>query len=261
MAYPTNYVVTYSYTGFAQALGDGSFAGTQLDTDFADLAQTTTEIIAFLSGITRSDGALKNGIVTIDALEASVAAALGDVTSLATFQALVATATTQAGLAQAAATAAAGLLDSFDDRYLGAYASDPTTDNDGNALLNGALYSNTTTGLKVWNGVDWAGYSAAAEPVVSSASSITVASGTSALVLNGASPTATAIALPSVGSQPVELTIVDLSTSVTEHVITLTPNGSEKIMGASTFTITSTAFDKARITLAPSTTINGWYIR
>lgn len=108
---------------------------------------------------------------------------------------------------------------------------------------------------------NFASLSVTAEPIESSASSISVAAGTDALVLNGASPTATAIALPPVGSQSVELTIVDLSTSVTEHVITLTPDGSEKIMGASTFTITSTAFDKARITLAPSTTINGWYIR
>ena len=49
---------------------------------------------------------------------------------------------TNAETAQAAAEAA---LDSFDDRYLGAKASDPTLDNDGNALITGALYFNTTT--------------------------------------------------------------------------------------------------------------------
>jgi hypothetical protein len=36
--------------------------------------------------------------------------------------------------------AAAAILDSFDDRYLGAKASDPTLDNDGNPLVVGALY-------------------------------------------------------------------------------------------------------------------------
>jgi hypothetical protein len=50
--------------------------------------------------------------------------------------------------AQAAAEAARDLtlaaLDSFDDRYLGQYATDPTLDNDGNALIGGALYFNTT---------------------------------------------------------------------------------------------------------------------
>lgn len=43
--------------------------------------------------------------------------------------------------AQAAAEAA---FDGFDDRYLGAKASDPTLDNDGNPLIDGALYWNTT---------------------------------------------------------------------------------------------------------------------
>ena len=43
------------------------------------------------------------------------------------------------------ATAAAASFDSFDDRYLGAKSSAPSTDNDGNALLTGALYFNSTS--------------------------------------------------------------------------------------------------------------------
>ena len=41
-------------------------------------------------------------------------------------------------------TNAAASYDSFDDRYLGAKSSAPTLDNDGNALLDGALYWDTT---------------------------------------------------------------------------------------------------------------------
>jgi hypothetical protein len=41
------------------------------------------------------------------------------------------------------AAAAAASFDSFDDRYLGTKASDPTLDNDGNALVSGALYFNS----------------------------------------------------------------------------------------------------------------------
>ena len=51
---------------------------------------------------------------------------------------------TAASNAQAAAEAA---LDTFDDRFLGAKASDPTVDNDGNALLDGALYFDTTNDI------------------------------------------------------------------------------------------------------------------
>lgn len=50
-----------------------------------------------------------------------------------------------ASAAQTARTGAEAALDAFDDRYLGAKASDPTTDNDGNPLIDGALYWNTAT--------------------------------------------------------------------------------------------------------------------
>ena len=54
------------------------------------------------------------------------------------------------------ATAAETAYDNFDDRYLGPKASDPTLDNDGDALLNGALYFNTTTNvIKYYNGSSW----------------------------------------------------------------------------------------------------------
>lgn len=46
--------------------------------------------------------------------------------------------------------------DSFDDRYLGTKASDPTLDNDGNALVAGALYFNSTSGvMKLYTGSAW----------------------------------------------------------------------------------------------------------
>lgn len=65
-------------------------------------------------------------------------------------------ASTSAGTAQTAADAALAALDSFDDRYLGSKASDPSLDNDGNALLSGAIYFNTTSGImRVYTGTLW----------------------------------------------------------------------------------------------------------
>lgn len=87
-----------------------------------------------------------------------------DVTSKQTTASNAATtATNQADLAnssriaaQDAAAAAAASYDSFDDRYLGAKASDPTLDNDGNALIEGALYWNSTAKeMRTWNGTAW----------------------------------------------------------------------------------------------------------
>lgn len=68
-------------------------------------------------------------------------------------------ATAAAGSATSAAnsaTAAATSFDDFDDRYLGSKTANPTTDNDGNALLVGALYWNSVAGqMRVWDGAAW----------------------------------------------------------------------------------------------------------
>ena len=65
-------------------------------------------------------------------------------------------ASNSASAADAAKDAALAALDSFDDRYLGTKASDPTLDNDGNALVAGALYFNTTDNvMKVYEGSSW----------------------------------------------------------------------------------------------------------
>jgi hypothetical protein len=58
-------------------------------------------------------------------------------------------AATNAGTSQTAAETA---LDLFDDRFLGAKNSDPTVDNDGNALVDGALYFDSTVNvMKVYD--------------------------------------------------------------------------------------------------------------
>ena len=58
--------------------------------------------------------------------------------------------------AEAARDSALAAFDSFDDRYLGAKSSDPTTDNDGDALVAGSLVYNTTSNIiKVWTGSAW----------------------------------------------------------------------------------------------------------
>ncbi len=78
-----------------------------------------------------------------------------------------AAATSETNAATSAAAAAAA-LDNFDDRYLGAKSSNPTVDNDGNALLTGALYYRTTTpvGMKVYDGAQWLEASAAQQSLM-----------------------------------------------------------------------------------------------
>jgi hypothetical protein len=65
-------------------------------------------------------------------------------------------ASTSAGNAATSESNAAATYDLFDDRYLGAKASDPTVDNDGNPLVTGAMYFNTTTTTtRIYNGSGW----------------------------------------------------------------------------------------------------------
>ena len=82
------------------------------------------------------------------AAASSQTAAASSATAAASSASTASTKATQADTAktaaQAAQTAAETALDSFDDRYLGAKSSNPTLDNDGNALIDGALYFNTT---------------------------------------------------------------------------------------------------------------------
>jgi len=58
--------------------------------------------------------------------------------------------------AEAARDSALAAYDNFDDRYLGAKSSNPALDNDGNALLAGALYYNTTVPeMRLYTGSAW----------------------------------------------------------------------------------------------------------
>jgi len=63
---------------------------------------------------------------------------------------------TDIGQANTDAATVTSLYDSFDDRYLGAKSSDPALDNDGDALLTGALYWNTVSDvMKAYTGSSW----------------------------------------------------------------------------------------------------------
>jgi len=77
-------------------------------------------------------------------------------TSASTASTQATNAASSATAAAASAAAAAASFDAFDDIYLGAKASNPTVDNDGNALTTGDQYFNTVANeLRVWNGSAW----------------------------------------------------------------------------------------------------------
>jgi hypothetical protein len=104
----------------------------------------------------------KQGIASTAATTATTQAGIATTQAgIATTQAGIATtqaglAATEAGNALTSANNAEASFDSFDDRYLGAKTTNPTLDNDGDALITGALYFNSVAGeMRVWSGSVW----------------------------------------------------------------------------------------------------------
>jgi hypothetical protein len=90
----------------------------------------------------------------------SATAASTSASNASTSASNAATSATNAANAQTAAETARDqtltAYDNFDDRYLGSKTSDPTLDNDGNALVAGSLYFNSVSGaMKVYTGSAW----------------------------------------------------------------------------------------------------------
>ena len=146
------------------ASGDAVNKG-QLDTMLPLAGGTMTGNIAIGSNVITSSANPSDD--THLARKAYVDSILGSATSAATSASAASTSATNAASsataaassatsAASSATSAANSFDSFDDRYLGAKSSNPSTDNDGDALLTGALYFNTTANeLRVYTGSAW----------------------------------------------------------------------------------------------------------
>jgi hypothetical protein len=150
---------------------DNADAATKLyvDTKVADLvnsAPSTLDTLGEIASAIQSGGTvyesfvLKSGSTMTGALTLS-----GAPTSNlhAATKAYVDTVAGSATAAAASASAAAASYDSFDDRYLGSKSSAPTVDNDGNSLIEGALYWNSVDGaMYAWTGTEWGSISSTA---------------------------------------------------------------------------------------------------
>jgi len=96
----------------------------------------------------------------VDTILGSATDAATSATNAATSETNAATSATNAATSESnaatSATNAAASYDSFDDRYLGAKATAPALDNDGDALITGALYFDTSVGaMYVYDGSAW----------------------------------------------------------------------------------------------------------
>ena len=127
---------------------------TRADSFLAALVTMQSELNTSIGAMNTDIAGVNNNVTAAQA--AQTGAELAE-TNAATSESNAATSESNAATSESnAATSesnAAATYDAFDDRYLGAKASDPTLDNDGNALQTGAQYFNTTnTVTRVYNG-------------------------------------------------------------------------------------------------------------
>jgi hypothetical protein len=142
------------------AAGSASAASTSASeaaTSETNASTSETNAAASASAASASES---NASASASAAATSESNAATSATNAANSASAASTSATNAAASETAAAAseaaAAASFDAFDDRYLGSKTSDPSVDNDGNALLTGALYFDSVTGvMKVWSGSNW----------------------------------------------------------------------------------------------------------
>ena len=159
-------VVSSSASQSAAATSESNAASSASAASASQSAASTSQANASTS---EANAALSASAAATSASNAATSesnAAISETNSAASATASAASATnssassTSAASAQAAAESARdsalAAFDSFDDRYLGVFASNPTTDNDGNALVSGSLYFNSSSSaMQVYTGSGW----------------------------------------------------------------------------------------------------------
>ena len=124
------------------------------DTDhFALLVDAVSAASSATTATTKASEAATSATNAANSASTASTQASNASTSASTASTQATNAANSATAAASSAASAATALDNFDDIFLGAKSSDPTTDNDGDALNAGDLYFNTTSNqLKVFNG-------------------------------------------------------------------------------------------------------------
>jgi hypothetical protein len=168
--------------------------------------------------------------------------------------------------AELAATNAAASYDSFDDRYLGAKASDPTLDNDGDALIAGATYFNTSSNsMKVYSGSAWSNVAPVATTVtLSQVTDFPSQSGQSGKYLstNGTVPSwETLTTDPTLGTLTKTFTTgesstINLTSSVLAPVVSVTKEVPQTGVTNNNWDVNSTTENYTRLDSAAATTLD-----
>ena len=142
------------------AASSATTASTQASAASTSATNAATSATAASTSASAASTSATNASTSETNAASSATAAATSATNAATSETNAATSATNsassATAAASSATSAATSYDNFDDRYLGQKSSDPALDNDGDALITGALYFNTSSNdMKVYTGSVW----------------------------------------------------------------------------------------------------------
>ena len=136
-------------TSETNAASSATSASTSASTATTQASTATTKATEAATSATNAATSETNAAASATAASTSASNAS---TSEGNASSSASSASASASSAATSATNAANSYDAFDDRYLGSKSSDPTADNDGDALTDGALYFDTTNNvLKVYD--------------------------------------------------------------------------------------------------------------
>ena len=151
----------------ASIVGDAAAAATSASSASVSAASAATSASSAAADAVTAAASVATiaGYATTASNSASAAAtsAASASTSASSAATDAASAATSASSALTSANSAATTYDNFDDRYLGPKSTPPTVDNDGNALITGALYWNSVSNeMFAWTGSAWGSISSTA---------------------------------------------------------------------------------------------------
>ena len=162
-----------SATAAATSATSSLASQTAAATSATSAAASATAAATSATSAANSATSAANSVATIATYASNAATSATSAATSATSAAASATA------AASSATDAATTYDNFDDRYLGSKSTAPTVDNDGNTLLVGAIYWNSTlNNMYVWSGSTWVQIATTSVYTAPTLGSQTIASGT-----------------------------------------------------------------------------------
>ena len=201
---------TAAATSATSAAASATAAATSATSAAASATAAATSATSAAASVSAVATSAASALTSQTAAATSATSAAASATAAATS---ASSASTSASSAATSATDAATTYDNFDDRYLGSKTSAPSVDNDGNTLLVGAIYWNSTANaMYVWSGSAWVQIATTSIYTAPTLGSQTIASGTTYTNIAGLTINSTTI--------PTSKTLVVTTDKLSVHAAT-----------------------------------------